>query len=118
MALVPAYRDLVNGGQLSLLAVLDGSRDPDFKNVPTLKEAGYDVEFPSVVGLLAPAGTNKAIVNKLTKVFTQVVKSAEFKQFMTKLNQPVRYMTGKELGQVIKHNLANYRQVAQDLSHK
>lgn len=118
VALVPAYRDLVNGGQLSLLAVLDGSRDPDFKNVPTLKEAGYDVEFPSVVGLLAPAGTNKAIVNKLTKVFTQVVKSAEFKQFMTKLNQPVRYMTGEELGQVIKRNLANYRQVAQDLSHK
>lgn len=118
VALVPAYRDLVQSGKLSLLGVLDNSRDPDFGSTPTLREAGYNTEFPSVVGVMAPAGTDPAIVNKLNGVFTKVAKSDEFKAFMTKLNQPVRVMTGEELGKLIKANLEVYRDVAKELSQK
>ena len=118
VALVPAYRDLVNDGQLSLLGVLDGSRDPDFENVPTVKEAGYSVEFPSIVGIVAPAGTADAITSQLETIFTDVAKSEEFKEFMTKLNQPVRIMSGKELEETIKTNLEAYQQVAKELSKK
>src|SRR3546814_4726923 len=64
IALVPAYRDLVHDGQLRLLAVLDDSRDPDFPKVPTLKDAGYDIEFPSVAGFLAPSKTPPAVLEK------------------------------------------------------
>ncbi|NVK72222.1 MAG: tripartite tricarboxylate transporter substrate binding protein [Oceanospirillaceae bacterium] len=118
VALVPAYRDLVLDSKLRLLGVLDDSRDPDFKSVPTLKEAGYDVEFPSVVGVMAPAGTDPKIVAKLEATFTKVAKSDEFKAFMTKLNQPVRVMSGKKLGETIKANLETFRQVAKELSQK
>ena len=118
VALVPAYRDLVNSDQLTLLGILDGTRDPDFADAPTLKEAGYNVEFPSVVGIMAPAGTDAAVVEKLETVFTKVASSEEFKTFMTKLNQPVRIMSGEQLGDTIKENLANYRKVAQELSKK
>ncbi|WP_418138345.1 tripartite tricarboxylate transporter substrate binding protein [Marinomonas sp. RS-M-Aa-14] len=118
VALVPAYRDLVLDSKLRLLGVLDDSRDPDFASVPTLKEAGYDVEFPSVVGVMAPAGTDPKIVAKLEATFTKVANSDEFKEFMTKLNQPVRVMTGKKLGETIKMNLENFREVAKELSQK
>lgn len=116
VALVPAYRDLVKDGQLRLLAVLDGTEDPDFSNVPTLMEAGYDVEFPSVVGLLAPKGTDSAIVEKLEAVFTDIASSAAFKEEMNKLSQPVRIMSGEELAQTISRNLSVYKEVAQGLS--
>lgn len=118
VALVPAYRDLVLDSKLRLLGVLDDSRDPDFTSVPTLKEAGYNVEFPSVVGVMAPAGTDPKIVAKLEATFTKVANSDEFKEFMTKLNQPVRVMTGKKLGETIKMNLETFRQVAKELSQK
>lgn len=112
VALVPAYRDLVRDGQLKLLAVLDGTRDPDFPDAPTLKETGHDVEFPSLVGILAPAATDPAVVAKLTETFTQVASSAEFATFMTQLNQPVRLMTGEDMAASIAANLDAYRAVA------
>jgi tripartite-type tricarboxylate transporter receptor subunit TctC len=115
IALVPAYRDLVLDGQLRLLAVLDGTRDPDFPDVPTLKEAGFDIEFPSIVGVLAPAGTDPAITEKLETVFTEIAKSDEFKAFMTKLNQPVRVMSGKQLGDAIARNLKAYQALAKEM---
>lgn len=118
VALVPAYRDLVLDGKLRLLGVLDGSRDPDFDQVPTLQEAGYNVEFPSVVGIMAPAGVDADKVKTLEAAFTNAANSEAFKTFMTKLNQPVRIMTGEKLGQTIESNLATYRQVAKELSGK
>lgn len=115
IALVPAYRDLVQDGQLKLLAVLDGTPDPDFPDAPTLKDAGYAVEFPSIVGVLAPAGTDEATVAKLEKAFTDAASSEEFLQFMTKLNQPVRLMTGTELHDTIAQNLEAYREIAKNM---
>ena len=115
VALIPAYRDHVRGGQLRLLAVLDGTRDPDFPMIPTLKESGYAVEFPSIVGVLAPAGTDPAVIAKLEQSMGQVVASAEFAAFMTKLGQPVRLMSGQELKNTIATNLNEYRELAKSM---
>jgi tripartite-type tricarboxylate transporter receptor subunit TctC len=115
VALVPAYRDHVRDGKLRLLAVLDGTRDPDFADVPTLKELSYGVEFPSIVGILAPAATDPKIVAKLESAFTQVASSAEFKDFMTNLSQPVRIMSGAQLREVIQSNLTTYQAIGQEL---
>lgn len=116
-ALVPAYRDLVKDDQLRLLGVLDGTRDPDFPDEPTLKEAGLAAEFPSIVGILAPAGTDPAIIAKLESAFTDVASSDDFKTFMTELSQPVRIMSGEELAKTIEENLNAYREIAKDLGN-
>lgn len=116
-ALVPAYRDLVQDGQLRLLGVLDGSNDPDFPDAPTLKEAGLAAEFPSIVGIMAPDGTDPEIVAKLEAAFTQVASSDEFKAFMTDLSQPVRIMSGADLAKTIEENLVAYREIAKDLGN-
>ena len=116
-ALVPAYRDLVQDGQLRLLGVLDGTNDPDFPDAPTLKEAGLAAEFPSIVGIMAPAGTDPAIIAKLESAFTEVASSDEFKTFMTGLSQPVRIMSGEDLAATIEENLAAYREIAKDLGN-
>nr|WP_321527127.1 tripartite tricarboxylate transporter substrate binding protein [uncultured Cohaesibacter sp.] len=116
VALVPAYRDLVQAGQLRLLGVLDGSRDPEFPDAPTLKDLGYKAEFPSIVGILAPAGTDPAIISKLETIFTKAASSDEFKNFMTKLGQPVRIMSGEELKKTISENFLAYQEIAKEIS--
>jgi len=117
VALVPAYRDLVKDGQLRLLGVLDGTSDPDFPEAPTLKAAGLAAEFPSIVGIMAPDGTDPAIIAKLEAAFTEVASSDEFKAFMTDLSQPVRIMSGADLAKTIEENLSAYREIAKELGN-
>lgn len=115
IALVPAYRDLVNDGRLRLLAVLDAEQDPDFPSVPTLTQAGHDIEFPSIVGLMAPRNTSVTRIDTLRDAFTQAASSDVFADVMKKLSQPVRLISGDVLEGVIEKNLATYRQLAEEL---
>ena len=55
----------VKSGKLALLALLD-ERNPDFPEVPTMKEAGFpDFDLPIWTGAYLPRGTPQAIVKKL-----------------------------------------------------
>ena len=55
----------VKSGKLALLALLD-ERNPDFPEVPTMKEAGFpDFDLPIWAGAYLPRGTPQAIVEKL-----------------------------------------------------
>jgi tripartite-type tricarboxylate transporter receptor subunit TctC len=114
-AIIPKYADHVRAGKLRVLAVLDGSRDPDFPNVPTLRDLGIDWEFASIVGIMAPAGTSKPILSKLEKVFTEAADSADFRGFMKKANLPVNLMNSEKFGTVLKTNYLGYRKAIQEL---
>ncbi len=58
--------DLVETGKLTLLATFGQERDPQFPNTPTPYELGFkQAVVVGWAGLLAPAGTPKAIVEKL-----------------------------------------------------
>ncbi|MFC0338876.1 Tripartite-type tricarboxylate transporter, receptor component TctC [Kushneria avicenniae] len=115
IALVPAYRDLVNNGQLGLLAVLDDQPDPDFPRVPTLEQSGHDIQFPSIVALMVPHGVSAERAETLRSAFREAASSPEFAAVMKKLNQPVRLLPGDEVEAVIRKNLAAYHQLAETL---
>ena len=115
IALVPAYRDMVRGERLRLLAVLDDSRDPDFPQVPTLTDAGYAIEFPSIVGLMVPRGVPAERVERLRAAFAEAAASEAFARDMDKLSQPVRILSGEQMDEVIQRNLAVYRNLAEEL---
>ena len=57
----------IAGGKLKAIAVGTAAPDPDFPNVPTMAQAGYqglEVTAPWV-GMLVPAGTPAPVVNRL-----------------------------------------------------
>ncbi|MBN1956725.1 MAG: tripartite tricarboxylate transporter substrate binding protein [Desulfuromonadales bacterium] len=114
--IVPQYADHVEAGNVRVLAVLDGTRDPDFPNVPTLRDLGYDWEFASVVGLVAPAGTDSSIISKLEKAFIAAANTAEFKEFMKKANLPIRIMNSEEFSGVLKKNYLGYQGAIKELN--
>ena len=61
-----AVGGLVNGGKLRALAVTAPKRLANYPDVPTVAEQGYPgFEAATWSGLLAPAGTPRAIVDKL-----------------------------------------------------
>ena len=73
------------------VAVTSATRSPALPNVPTIAESGVPNYFSiSWIGLLAPAGTPKAIVDKISKDVQEIVASPEMqKRFIEQGATPV-----------------------------
>lgn len=80
------WKPYVEAGQLRLLAVLGGQRIPNFPEVKTLKELGYDYEVVSGPGIAGPAGMSDEMVQYLAKAFTKASKDQEFLDLLKKLD--------------------------------
>jgi tripartite-type tricarboxylate transporter receptor subunit TctC len=60
-------------GKVKILAVSTARRSPYLPDVPTLKEAGIDVEADAWNGLIAPGATPKPTIDKISKDVAQVI---------------------------------------------
>ncbi len=68
----------VKAGRLRILAITGRSRHPLLPEVPTFSEAGFPTYDPLVwIGLLAPAGTPRAIVSRVSAAIAQVARQPE-----------------------------------------
>lgn len=80
--LLPHIRE----GKVRALAVTSATRLPELPDVPTLAEVGIDGYPPQTwMGLVAPAGTPRAIVGKLNAVVSDVLRSAAMRASLAKL---------------------------------
>lgn len=76
-ALPPAMAH-VKSGALRALAITGAKRNPELPNVPTMAEAGINgQEAETMQGLLAPAGTPKAIIERLHREVVKIVTLPE-----------------------------------------
>ena len=71
---------LIKAGRLVPLAVTESKRNSQFPDVPTIAEAGIPgVEFGDWYGVVAPAGTPKPILDKLSAELTNYLNDPETK---------------------------------------
>ena len=117
-AVVAGWADHVKAGDLRLLGVVDGMRDPNFSYAPTLREMGYDWEYSSIMGFMAPAGVPDDIVAKLEKTFLDGAATKEFQDFMKSINMPMRVMNTKEFGKLLNSSIPFYGEMAKKLGLK
>ena len=81
-----------------MLAVTSAEqRDPEFPEVPSLKDLGYQDLPPQQYLLLAPKGLPAPISKKLEDSFRQAVHSAEFKKVMKNLSVPFSFKDRRQL---------------------
>jgi tripartite-type tricarboxylate transporter receptor subunit TctC len=75
----------LRAGTMTELVMLNNIHSPNFPQVPTLKETGYDGP-PSRgwYGLFAPAGTPRPIVDRLAKEVAAIVADPDFAQTQLK----------------------------------
>jgi tripartite-type tricarboxylate transporter receptor subunit TctC len=70
---LPAATGNIHAGKLKLLAITGAKRSPAFPDTPTFAELGIKDYAPVAwQGLLAPAGTPKAVVDRLAAAMKQV----------------------------------------------
>jgi tripartite-type tricarboxylate transporter receptor subunit TctC len=76
----------VQGGRVRMLAVLSRERQPQFPQVPTLAESGMpDMVVDAWTGVMAPAKTPKAVIDKLNAEINALAALPENRETLTKL---------------------------------
>jgi tripartite-type tricarboxylate transporter receptor subunit TctC len=77
-------------GNVKVLAVSLPKRSSFLPNLPTLKESGIDVEADAWIGLIAPRGTPKALVDMINKEVTEAITSKAVRgKLATQYMEPV-----------------------------
>jgi tripartite-type tricarboxylate transporter receptor subunit TctC len=109
-ATVPAAASLARGGKLRALAVTSPQRLAALPNVPILAEAGVSgVELKEWEGLVAPAGTPKAILDKWNQELFQVLASSEARAKLADLGMSVvPSNSSAEFGELIRKELDHW----------
>jgi tripartite-type tricarboxylate transporter receptor subunit TctC len=72
------------GGGLRPLAILDKKRAPDFPDVPTMLEKGYDMQLLLWNGLHAPKGLPNDVKSILVRAFEKTAKDPEMISALSK----------------------------------
>lgn len=88
----------IKAGNMRVIAQVTEKRLAGFPNVPTLKEAGYDVPVvPQVRGILMPPGVAPDVVAYYEDLFQRLSKTATWKKYLDDQQFEDGYMKADEL---------------------
>jgi len=105
----------IKAGKLRALAVTGSKRVPALPDVPTLAEATLP-GFNSIswIGILAPAGTPKEIVDKVSSDVREVLASDEVKLKLIELGAVPAGTTPAQFAALIESDRKRYAQIIKD----
>lgn len=89
-------------GRIKALATSAATRSPFLPQVPTLKEAGYDLVASGWYGVFAPAGTPDATVARLSAGIAAAVKTPKIKERLLAFGLVPTGTSAAELGKIQK----------------
>jgi tripartite-type tricarboxylate transporter receptor subunit TctC len=100
---MPVSFPLMKTGRLRALAVTGAKRTPLAPDLPTVAESGVPgFAFDSWWGLLAPAGTPAAIINKLAAEARRVLQLDDVKARFADLGVDVAYAMPADFGNFMR----------------
>ncbi len=80
----------VSSGKVKILAVTTAERSALLPGIPTLKEAGIDVEADAWSGLIAPAGIPDLMTERIRALVTEAIESRAIREKLTaQLMEPI-----------------------------
>jgi tripartite-type tricarboxylate transporter receptor subunit TctC len=116
---IPATVPNIKAGKLRALALVAPRRSPVLPDVPTVAEAGLpNFEVTTWYGILAPAGTPKAIVVRLNAELAKIMHSPELKDRLDALATDPVTSTPEEFAGLIKREIVKWREVVREAGLK
>ena len=107
-----ATQPFVDSGKLKVIGVSKARRVPLLPNVPTIAEQGVKgFESGTWQGVLVPAGTPKAVVDKLNAELIAIIRSPEVRERLVSQGAEVVTMTPAEFTQFFDHERRNWAKV-------
>lgn len=96
----------IMAGKLTPLAITSVQRWPRLPDVPTFKEAGYDIALSGWNAILAPAGTPPEIVERMSSEIRKLVQTPEGKERLLDMGLIATGTTSAELTEIMKTGCA------------
>ncbi len=94
----------VEAGQTRILLFLGEKGLPEFPQVPSLKDLGFDIPTPLFNNVAGPKGIPDEIARKLEDAFTKATKEPAFVKGMKELHFTIFYRNSKEMTDYIMYN--------------
>ena len=105
----------IQAGKLRPLAVAATTRLPLLPDVPSLHESGYaNFESSTYYGLLAPAGTPRAIINKLHSEMVKIINSPDSVKRLAGVGAQPIANTPEQFAEYLKQNVAKWAKVVKE----
>ena len=100
---------IVKGGRARGIAISGGKRLVALPDVPTFTEAGLPgYEVKSWQGILAPAGTPKALIDKLSQEITRILNTPEMSEQLITMGADPLPGGPQQFAALIKTDMARY----------
>ncbi|HUN70242.1 MAG TPA: tripartite tricarboxylate transporter substrate binding protein [Burkholderiales bacterium] len=105
-------------GQVRAIAISTLKRSPNFPDIPAVSETVPGFELNSWYGMMAPAGTPKAIVNRLQQEVANAVKKPDVIEWMKQNGLDPVGSTPEEHAAHIRAELAKWAKIVKDAKVK
>jgi tripartite-type tricarboxylate transporter receptor subunit TctC len=102
----------LKGSRVRALAVTSAKRHPGFPSLPTMVEAGVDIEVMLWTAFLAPAGTPAAVVRRVRDEVVRVVKLPEVRERFAAMGIDPVANTPEEFRRIMAADIAKWTAVA------
>jgi tripartite-type tricarboxylate transporter receptor subunit TctC len=103
-----ASEPLLKAGKVKPIALFSPSRPASVPGIPVVAETVPGVSALSTVGIIAPAGTPAAIVNKMSADFVRVVKQKDFGEKLLAMGLDPVGSTSHEYDRRIRADIAKW----------
>jgi putative tricarboxylic transport membrane protein len=91
-----AVKPMIAAGKVRVLAFSSETRLEDFPDIPTYKERGYDVVRYQWRGVMARAGTSRAVVDRLATAMQRAQQKPEWKEHLRHISLLEGYLGPEE----------------------
>jgi len=115
LATIGSLLPALNARRVRPLGVSSDERVPQYPDVPTIAEGGVKgYEFTAWVGAFAPAGTPKAIVDKLNAELQKALKDKNVAEKLSAQTLDPMFMTPEQFSTRIKSDYDKYAKVVKE----
>jgi tripartite-type tricarboxylate transporter receptor subunit TctC len=105
-------KELVDRGDLRILATTGQARWPRFHNVPTTAEVGFpNVQYTGWIGLAAPVGTPQPIIERLNAAANKALQDPQVQKVLSDNGVVARGGTPAELADHIASEVARWKRL-------
>lgn len=109
----------VESKQMRPVLLLSAERLPDFPQVPTSKESGYDITLPQRRAIIVKAGTDAARVAVLSQALERAVATPRYKAFLKdSYASPASWVSSKDALTLMRKDLEDMRAIVASMPKK
>ena len=106
----------VQSGKLTGLAVASSKRSALAPDIPTMVELGYPIDIDTWYGLVAPAGTPRAIIAKLNTETLRLLNLPDLREKTRSQGIELAGSTPEEFGAFLKADIAKWTKAIREMN--